>query len=73
MVKFKIEKNIPVPKNLSLKGLYPFPAMEVGDSFIVPVGCVPAVRGAATVYGKRHNVKFTCRKTSNGGRVWRIK
>ncbi len=63
--------------------IYPFPGMEVGHAFMLPsvhrgAGCAPnspspRVACAASVYGQRHGVKFSCiRQTCGGVRVERI-
>jgi hypothetical protein len=66
---FLIEKGIPVPM-VSGTRVYPFPSMEVGDSF--SIDRKEKVAAAASVFGKRHGVKFSLRRTGNGYRVWRV-
>lgn len=80
-----IEKNIPVPprRRLTPAGAEQFEAMEVGDSFAVPVPEIyrakPTIwagnsrlRNAAYAYGKRTGRRFTVRCGDGEIRVWRI-
>lgn len=66
---FLVEKGIPVPR-VSGRAVYPFPLMEVGDSF--SIDGKERVAAAASVFGKRHGVKFSLRKDGEGYRVWRV-
>ena len=81
----KIDKGIPIPPRyrLTLAGAKEFDALEVGDSFAVPVPKEymrkPAVwvgtnrlRNAVYYYAKRTGKKFTVRALSGEIRVWRI-
>lgn len=82
---FKIDKGLPMP-NIS-KGrprIYPFPEMEVGDSFAVPItddaslgnnANTSLLRSAATAYSRKHDVKFsvTFDRSKKVTRCWRIK
>jgi len=63
MEEYKIEKGVPLPK-----GRYPFPTMEVGDSFEFS-DSLSSVRSAASYWGRTHGQKFTARKN----RCWRVK
>lgn len=66
-MRIKVEKNILMPRQ------WPFDEMQVGDSFAVPPNAKrPAVNVAAMRYGRKHNMKFTVRKTPEGYRCWRI-
>ena len=70
---YSIEKNIPVPEGRSK---YPFPKMEVGDSFFVPSKDIVGARiSVALNYYKRKNPKktFISRKSADGMRIWRTK
>lgn len=71
---YEIEKGIPAPKQYEKYSSYPFEAMKVGDSFLVPKAEIQKVREAASHYAKRHNqkVKFMTRSQHDGIRVWRI-
>jgi len=70
---FPIEKDIPFfPAGFGY--FYPFEKMETGDSFRFVSDIVKKVAPAASSYGKRHNMKFSIRKTDdNSYRCWRIK
>ena len=74
MSDYQVEKNIPYPLRPSY-GKYPFDEMEAGDSFFILTGGVkpPAAYSAASCYGRRHDMKFSCRKVEDGYRIWRIK
>ncbi len=68
----KIDKGIPVPIHGNQKK-WPFPQMEVGDSFAAPL----ASRGAlSAAYKKFPGRKFIGRKVQENGeaviRVWRV-
>ena len=69
-----IQRNIPIPQ-AERKMLYPFAAMEVGDSFAVDGDKKVCATVSAAVYKyKRENPgkKFTVRTSDAGIRVWRI-
>lgn len=72
---YAIEKNVPVPpRNAAINEKarkYPFPSMEVGDSFTTED---TKVRGAAYQWGTVNGgKKFSVRKQGDGSfRVWRI-
>lgn len=70
---YTIEKNIPAPDSRSK---YPFPQMEVGDSFFVPGNEIVGSRvSVAMNYYKKKNPKksFISRKSADGMRIWRTK
>jgi hypothetical protein len=69
--KFKIEKGIPIP---SLRSLYPFDQMKVGDSFVVTGEQCKGIHQALYYQNTKSGMKFTGRKLDEGKyRVWRIK
>lgn len=70
---FTIEKDVPVPVG-GTRRKYPFPDMEVGDSFFIadPLR-VQSLRFAASYWGKRHGTQFSVRREGTGCRCWRIK
>ena len=81
----KIDKGIPIPprNRLAPAGSKEFDALEVGDSFAVPVPkeyrAKPTIwagtnrlRNAVYHYAKRTGKKFTVRALPNEIRVWRI-
>lgn len=69
----KIDKGIPAPTARSggPNARYPWNDLEVGDSFLMPVGKkFPC--GSAVHYQKRTGAKIVRRTTPEGIRVWRI-
>jgi hypothetical protein len=64
--KIGIEKGVPVPHGHRTTK-YPWPEMEIGDSFFAPTKS-PNPTNAQ----KRYGYKFTCRTVDGGYRVWRI-
>jgi hypothetical protein len=68
----KIQKGIEIP----LSAKYPFPDMEVGDSFFIPANIAQTARMAAHQHGVRYGKKFCTRSVKEGKhkgvRVWRI-
>ena len=72
----KIEKNVPLPAGGRRSGdsMYPFPKMEVGDSFKIDERVIRRTRNAAYLFGSRRGWRFCCRKLDdNSYRIWRIK
>jgi hypothetical protein len=72
---FQIEKGVPIPpRRGGGESIYPFDAMEVGDSFLVPNGTksTKALHSAAQTAKKRLGRSFAVRAVANGTRVWRI-
>lgn len=69
---YRIEKGVAPPKrHASTK--YPFPDMDVGDSFAVPTEQLALVRTASYHWGKINGgKKFSTRKYGDGYRCWRI-
>jgi len=69
-----VEKSIQHPGGVRRGwGRYPWETMEVGDSFLVPEDvAIDSARSGATIAGRKHNRKFSIRKTDNGYRCWRI-
>lgn len=70
----EIEKNIPIPRSHAEGGKYPFPQMEIGDSFVVPADRGRAATVACARQKRKHGKQFATRKTEDGKfvRVWRI-
>ena len=71
----KIEKDIPVPENLSS---HSWSKMEAGDSVLItPEGNQEAsklyanVRAQASKWGKSNDAKFKTSKMEGGIRIWR--
>ena len=83
---YKVEKGIPIPAKRSGGGgdqngepKYPWPLMEIGDSFLIPAldldeARIIARRVTGSLKGQRvHNGKvFTLRTSWKGVRVWRV-
>lgn len=72
---YQIEKGHAIPANLDWapRQKYPFPDMQVGDSFYVGDALADAerVRGAMKSFAKNHSMRFTLRKHDIGYRCWR--
>lgn len=68
---FKIDSDVPYTSHLG-KLKYPFEDMKVGDSFLIK-GNYMKVASSASWYGKRHQQKFSVRRTEEGYRCWRLK
>lgn len=74
--RYPIEKGVPLPDHQrrgSQNSRYPFPDMEVGDSFAFEEHEHRRVAQAAHAYKKRTGRGFTVRRVDGGGRCWRIK
>jgi hypothetical protein len=73
----EIEKNVELPPKRKGRGpgkyKYPFPSMEVGDSFVAPI-TIKRLSTAANNWTKRNGKgrRFTCRTVENGTRCWRV-
>jgi hypothetical protein len=65
----EISQDVPLPKP---HFRYPYGAMQVGDSFLVPGGKLQIVCNANYRAGKRLGRRFTARKDGDGVRVWRL-
>lgn len=78
----QIEKNIPLPPRAYDKAgrnaRYPFPDMEIGDSFILKLSADPkkAKRGAISClmsyHARKRGAKYAGRRLPEGLRVWRV-
>lgn len=67
----KIEKGIEIPDRRGAPRKYPFPDMEIGDSFEAMIG-PDALRAAAYKFQRKYGGKFTVRKHGEGARAWRV-
>jgi hypothetical protein len=68
---YKIEKGIPITIPSHSVTIYPFKAMNVGDSFLVPLSKKNSVRTSASNYTKRHpGFKMVSRRAPGGLRCW---
>jgi len=68
MTSIKIDKTVPLPPP---RWKWPFHEMEVGDSFLIPVGWEKTCRASAWAYGKKHGMRFAMRTEKKGTRIWR--
>lgn len=68
-----IDRGVPLPSETrGAKAIYPFRDMQLGDSFLLPA-TVKYPTQVCTTGNLRHSPKrFTCRKTAEGYRIWRI-
>lgn len=77
MIKIDIDKNVPMPREMPKKHRYihyPWEWMNVGDSFIVPLGKITSVLTAVTRMNKKGPPKYKMVMDREGDyRVWRIK
>lgn len=73
MTQIKIDKGVPIPAAQwgTGKRKYPFPCMEIGDSFFTDTKQETVV-SSVTTYAIFNNKKFTTRSENGGTRVWRI-
>ena len=71
MNQIKIDKGVPVPTSRWGKRKYPFPDMEIVDSFFTD-DKQETVGSSVATYAKFNNKKFTTRSENGGTRVWRI-
>lgn len=73
---FTVEKGVPIPSRLSNNSIYPFAAMEVGDSFLAHDVKMERLRSACNGWKKTSNHPdwfFTVRTADGGSRIWRTK
>jgi hypothetical protein len=81
---FKIDKNVPMPKiSKGRPRIYPFPEMEVGDSFAVPItddlslgnntNSSP-LRSVAAAYARKYGGRFSVQldRSNKIMRCWRV-
>jgi hypothetical protein len=73
MMKFKIDKKIPLPSRGQQITKYPFIDLDIGDSFLIPEKTVIQTNGLCYYAGKRLKKKFVSRTVNGGVRIWRIK
>lgn len=73
-MEYEIEDGVEIPQNIgrSSRRKYPFPDMEVGQSFFVPGVKTQAVNGPMQRWKMVLGRRFTIRKMDGGVRVWRI-
>lgn len=66
----KIERDIPLPPARNQRR-YPYPQLEVGESFFVPEVSQNAIANQAWRWSQKLGRKFETRKRPGGVRVWR--
>ncbi len=68
-----IDKDIPLPaKRGDNNAKWPWGALEVGDSFLMP-RTLSSASAQATTNAKKTGRKYTCRTEAEGIRIWRVK
>lgn len=74
---FKIEKGVPIPKRQSSrlgKSKYPYQAMNVGDSILLPhFTRTSQLGGTLDVWKRATGWAFESRSVKGGVRVWRTR
>ena len=79
---FQIESGVEIPPQAQplRKMKYPFNQLNVGDSFVFPVGpdedreaVQNRLQSAAANWGRSRGMRFVTRRVPQGIRVWRIK
>jgi hypothetical protein len=65
-MKYKIEKNIPIPEKQTNQCEYPFSDMEIGDSFLCKNN------DKARLFAKKFGYKVKTKQAKEGYRVWKI-
>ena len=71
MTEFKIEKDVPIPSASYRNSKYPWTAMEVGDSIVVP-SSLASLSGSLN-NARRKGIKLVARTIdANSCRVWRV-
>ena len=74
---YVVEKNVPI-SSFGSRTSYPFPSMQIGDSFVFPKADQKRIAAAAWAYSKKSTeggrpVRFTIRTTGDGTcRIWRV-
>lgn len=68
----KIDTDIPVPTKPMRTRKYPYPDLEVGQSFLAPHAERATLASGACQVGKKLGRKFKTQKTREGVRVWRV-
>jgi len=71
---YEIEQGFDMPKGNGKNGRkkYPFPDMDIGDSFFVSADKYQNARNAASGHSKKFGKVFSFRKTEKGARCWRM-
>ena len=72
---FTVEKNVQMPA-VRANAIYPFGKLKVNESFFVQIEPylekrASSIRACASSFGKKHGMKFACRRVEGGIRIWR--
>lgn len=69
-----IESGVPIirPHRNGVSELYPWKAMEIGDSIFCKNRTQNEMRSTVWHAGRRHGRKFSIREMRDGVRIWRI-
>lgn len=70
MIPIPIDKGVPLPVHRN--NIYPFEALEVGDSFFLSGKSQDFISGSASHYARKLSRRFTVRNVDGGVRVWRV-
>jgi hypothetical protein len=71
----EIEKAVPIPPKCNVKTKYPCAAMEIGDSFFVPMEDKKRNAFCSSISLRVRSLRpkvFTARAVAGGVRVWRV-
>ena len=78
-MRFKIDRNVPVPDSRKRTPKYPFHKVKVGESFTVRVSrdiaedTIRSLRSAASRYGRVYKMTFRVHRMSETeARCWRV-
>ena len=70
---FKIESDVPVPSKSKDPLVQTLMLLETGESFFIPNVPMNIVTARTCYFAKKTGKKFTCRRLTDGVRVWRVK
>jgi hypothetical protein len=68
----EIQKGLELPKHGGGFRKYPWEGMQIGDSFLISDKSITSVSSVANRASARLGMKFSCRSTDAGVRVWRV-
>jgi hypothetical protein len=69
---YTIEDNVPLPSRMGRPPKYPTQNLEVGQSFMVPVGDKKSLWNSVTFVRRKTQRRFCVRVVDGGVRVWRV-
>lgn len=79
MLDVEILSAVPIPVPIKRTGcrVYPLHMLKVGQSFVRPISKKRSLRASASMYAKRHGVKFKTRTVIKDKaefiQIWRVK